>query len=127
MSTGVKFASDVEDACCAGRLSSTSFSPGFVSDVEDGCSSGTISSTEVSVSDVLFALSFVSVGSSIKPLFFIDLGTKYCCAMATFSGKSYPDNRITSIRSNSGPGMFSNWLAVQMNKTLLISTGTSKK
>lgn len=34
----------------------------------------------------------------------------------TFSGKSYPDRRMTSIRSFRGPGIVSSTFAVQMNK-----------
>lgn len=37
-------------------------------------------------------------------------------SVLTFSGKSYPDRRMTSMRSFSGPGMVSKTLAVQMNR-----------
>ena len=46
--------------------------------------------------------------------------------MCTFSAIVYPASWMISMRSRSGGGMVSSWLAVQMNITLLRSNGRSR-
>ena len=52
--------------------------------------------------------------------------TRWCLAIATFSSSVYPSMRMTSMRSNSGPGIVSATFAVVMNSTSLRSRSTSR-
>mmetsp|Transcript_31669 Transcript_31669/g.72631 ORF Transcript_31669/g.72631 Transcript_31669/m.72631 type:complete len:253 (-) Transcript_31669:2304-3062(-) len=96
---------------------------GMASGSASGSGSASASASEgASVSPSAASVFF----SSNRPLSSMDLGTRYLSAISNFSGTSYPERLIISIRSRSGPGMVSSTLAVHMKSTLLISTGTSR-